>query len=267
MNISVFRLGTQKFQMDRKTVRSALRKYDERFRITDDDSGTRYALLAKSKTYPPKDILSLILGKPKTAFSGGQPTNRVFEDLEFKIVRISKQGLIKSPLRAQELRRPIPRIEKLTKQLFMQGWVSLDADIKDLQDAGYPGVYVLAYSKKNLRGKRIEARDVFYVGMSHAGVIKRLKQFKVGIERGKGSGHGPAERFYKHKDYAHGVPYSKLKNGKKFFAASVSVPCIVAKPQRCPKDLRKMGIVAAFELYVLAHIRELLETEPKLNIK
>jgi hypothetical protein len=245
------------------TVRSALTKYDERFRITDNDSGTKYALLAKTKTYPPKDILSFIIGKPKTSFYGGKLTNHIFEDLKFKIVDISKQRVIKSPLKRRELRRPIPKIEELTKRLFTQRWVLLDPGIADLEDAGYPGVYALAYSTENLSHNRVRPRDVFYVGMSHAGVIKRLKQFIGGLKHG--GYHSGAKRFYE--NYAHDVPYSKLKNRKKFFVASISVPCIAAKLQRSPTDLRKMGIVAAFELYVLAHVKELTGAEPELNKK
>lgn len=265
MNTTVFRLGTQAFQISRKMVRSALAKYDERFRITDNDSGAKFALVARMKTYPPKDILSLIIGEPKTAFHGGRRTNRIFEDLKFKIVEIPEQGLIRPPLQTHELRRPILRIAELTKRLFTQRWVLLHADMKDLQDAGYPGVYALAYSRKNLLGTRVEARDVFYVGMSHAGVIKRLKQFIGGLEIG--ARHSGAKRFYKRKEYANGLPYSRLNTRKKFFVASVSVPCTAAKAQRSPKDLRKMGIVAALEFYVLAYIKELLDREPELNKK
>jgi hypothetical protein len=61
-------------------------------------------------------------------------------------------------------------------------------------DSEFPGVYVLAYSTARLNGKPIEEREIFYVGVSHAGVKGRLKQFINGLE--DGGHHSGAKRFF-----------------------------------------------------------------------
>jgi hypothetical protein len=124
-------------------------------------------------------------------------------------------------------------------------------------------VYVLAYSDENLEGEQVKEEKIFYVGMSHAGIRQRLRQFIKGIEDGKH--HSGAGRFFK--VYADHVPYSQLPNKRAFFVASVAIPCVVNKRERTPEDLRRMGEVARLEFLVLAHIKEKLHTEPELNKK
>ena len=154
-------------------------------------------------------------------------------------------------------------VERLVKALFASQWRRLHEDYARLENGQYPGVYLLAYATQNLDGKRVEEADVLYVGMSHAGVRPRLKQFIDGIE--KGSHHSGANRFFT--EYTAGHDYSKLPAKKKFFVTSLSIPCSSKKKNRSAEDLRKTGQIAALEYYVLAHIREKLGREPALNKK
>ncbi len=122
---------------------------------------------------------------------------------------------------------------------------------------------MLAYSSAHLEGKRVKERDIFYVGVSHAGVKGRLKQIIRGLE--DGGHHSGAKRFFFSE--AKQTHYSKLGGGKAFFVASVSVPCTYLKNARNPLDLRRLGVVAGFEWCALAHVKEKVGSEPWLNKK
>jgi hypothetical protein len=163
-------------------------------------------------------------------------------------------------------------MEGIIQRLLSRRWTHLlkqhTQHFVALQNAQYPGVYVLAYSDKDLEDQPIELVDIFYVGMSNSdgGVQERLKGFINGIEKYRS--HSGGKRFYKL--YAQAQPFSifsQNNGGKQFFVASVSIPCQVTKVKRTPDDLRKMGEVARLEYYVLAHIKSILGTEPALNKK
>lgn len=156
-------------------------------------------------------------------------------------------------------------MNQLTRSLFSQKWINLQNDLSHLEGGEYPGVYLLAYSDKDLEGKNVELKDVFYVGMSNSrgGVRQRLRQFLHGIEND--ALHSAARRFYK--EYAEGVPFSRIKRRKTFYCVSASVRCVVNKETRTPDDLRKMGDIAALEYYALAYIKDKLNHEPELNKK
>lgn len=119
--------------------------------------------------------------------------------------------------------------------------------------------------KADLEGQSVTSEDIFYVGVSHAGVRKRLRQFTDGLENG--AHHSGAKRFFI--TIANRTPYSNFADKKAFFVASVSVPCTTLKSARFPMDLRKMGVVAQLEWYVLAKVKEQTEQhqEPWLNKK
>ena len=94
-------------------------------------------------------------------------------------------------------------MNQLLKDLFDKTWVRLDDDSAKLTDAQYPGVYILAYPdekllgrpvKADLEGQSVTSEDIFYVGVSHAGVRKRLRQFTDGLENG--AHHSGAKRFF-----------------------------------------------------------------------
>ena len=172
------------------------------------------------------------------------------------------------------LDEPIPDVDRLVEDLFAKTWVRLDDDSAKLTDCQYPGVYVLAYVdekllghpvKEDLTGDPVTEDEIFYVGMSHAGVRKRLRQFTNGLE--DGGHHSGAKRFFI--TVANRTPYSSFAQRKPFFGASISVPCTSLKTARSSMDLRKMGVVAQLEWYVLARVRERAKTEqePWLNKK
>ncbi len=160
----------------------------------------------------------------------------------------------------------------LIEQLLAQPWRNLLRQHVDrfraLQHAEYPGVYLLAYTDRDLDLQPIELHDIFYVGMSNSdgGVRERLKSFINGIEKYRS--HSGGKRFYE--TYAHRQSFSvfaQTNGGKQFYVASVSIPCQVIKTQRSPDDLRRMGDVAQLEYYVLAYIKDKVGSEPELNKK
>jgi hypothetical protein len=59
------------FQLTREQIISAMKEFDVRFRSTEGDSGTLYAVIENGKRYPQKRILELANGVPRNKFYGG----------------------------------------------------------------------------------------------------------------------------------------------------------------------------------------------------
>jgi hypothetical protein len=271
MKKTIFKVEDQEFTITEEMILSAMKEYDAHHRLDKNDSGRRYAVEYEGKLYPPKILLSLITKKPRGSFYGGKgksAANAVFVNLGFEIVQVNEgEGIISRSKKVKydqtKISAPIPQVQDLIQSLFSSEWVNLHDSRGDFEDGIYPGVYVLAYSKKALAGQPVKEEDIFYVGMTNASINQRLNQFIRGLE--DGSLHSGASRFFK--EYAGEVPYSRLRNRKTFFVAFASIPRIVDKEKRTPQDLRKMGEVVRLELYVLAHIKEKLQIEPELNKK
>jgi hypothetical protein len=154
-------------------------------------------------------------------------------------------------------------IENLTDSLFQQRWKLFHEG--SFSDSGlrYPGVYLLAYSTRNLNGKRIKETDVLYVGMSNAagGVRSRLRNFRDGIE--KNNSHSAARRFYR--EYLKNRPWTTAKNRKTFYYVALSVECVSDKGRVAATDLRELGHIACLEFYAVARVREKTGRAPPLN--
>jgi hypothetical protein len=272
-----FKTQSGVYQVNRDQILAAMKEFDLRFRSNEDDSGTLYAVEEGGKRYPPKRILELATSVPRNRFYGGKPSNDVFVGLEFRITESdpergkSTEEIAKEQARLAE---PIPDVNQLLENLFEKTWVRLDDNLAKLTDSQYPGVYILAYPDAKLLGRpmmedltdqAVKAKDIFYLGVSHAGVRKRLRRFTDGLE--DGGHHSGAKRFFI--TVANSTPYSAFAERKPFFVSSVSVPCISLKTARFPMDLRKLGIVAQLEWYVLAKVKERTEQhqEPWLNKK
>ncbi len=263
-------------QISRDQIVAAMAEFDLRFRPNEDDSGALYAVVEAGRRYPPKRILELATGVPRNRFYGGKPSNEVFVGLGFYITEADKNQSEKNTEQiAKEqarLAEPIPDVNELLKALFARTWVRLDDEPAKLVDAQYPGVYILAYPEEklsgnpvaeDLTGQTVREEDIFYVGVSHAGVRKRLRQFTDGIE--DGGHHSGAMRFFH--TVAKGTPYSIFEQRRPFFVVSISLPCTALKIARSSMDLKKMGVVAQLEWYVLARVKEKVGREPWLNKK
>lgn len=263
----VFKTESGDCTLTRERIVAAMNEFDLRYRSTEADAGSLYAVEENGKKYPPKRILELASGIPRNKFSGGQPSNRVFQGLGFHVTRISALVSAKTgeeiAKEQARLNSPVPDVRTLVQDLFAKTWVDLHGGYLNLADSEYPGVYVLAYTDENLVGRSLKQKDVYYVGVSHVGVRKRVKQFIAGLE--DGGHHSGAKRFFF--NVAKQVPYSKFSGKKPFFVSSVSVPCRYLKDARTPLDLQKLGVVAELEWYVLADVKEKLGSEPWLNKK
>jgi len=256
----------EQFELCRDDIIFAMEKYDEVHRRANNDSGRDYAIKHNFKFYPPKKVLSLAIQRPVDTFNGGEgknSANRVFQELDFEVINLKSHQFSTTKHDPKKIHSPTPNIEELIRSLFSQTWIPLHKNYRNIKDGQYPGTYIIAYSDKSLEDREVLPCDVFYVGMTHAGIFKRLKQFIEGLE-GK-NGHSGAKRFFK--EFSEGIPYSNLKNKKNFFVATITIPCIVDKQKRTTQDLQKMGEVARLEYYVLAHIRETCGSEPLLNTK
>jgi hypothetical protein len=263
-----FRTRVGERTVTRDDIRTAMREFDMRFRLNEEDSGTLYAVQEDGKRYPPKRILGLATGVPVNKFNGGEPSNHVFRSLDFEVLKIAPhQHTWKTAKElANEkarLKLPVPRVQTLLSELFRRKWVHLHRDYSKLADSECPGVYILAYSNDDLCGKAVKENQIYYVGVSHAGVRKRLKQFIMGLE--DGGHHSGAKRFYF--KVANGTPYLNLQGKKTFFVSSISVPCTYLKSARNRMDLEKMGVVAGLEWCVLAEVKDKTGQEPWLNTK
>jgi hypothetical protein len=273
-----FRTQVGVVQVTREQILQAMKEFDLNFRSSEDDSGTLYAVEEEGRRYPPKRILELATGVPRNKFYGGKPSNEVFVGLGFRIVESDGNQPGKTPEQTEKeqarLNEPVPDANRLVEELFARTWVRLDDDSAKLPDSQYPGVYVLAYAdeellahpvKDDLTGDPVTEDEIFYVGVSHRGVRDRLREFTDGLE--DGGHHSAAARFFDM--VAKRTPYSSFPQRNPFFVASISVPCTSLKAARSPMDLRKMGVVAQLEWYVLARVRERAKAkrEPWLNKK
>lgn len=122
----------------------------------------------------------------------------------------------------------------MLKDLFAKSWVRLDDDVKKLVDSQYPGVYILAYPddkllgrsvKEDLAGQTVTEENIFYVGVSHAGVRKRLRQFSDGLE--DGGHHSGAKRFFT--AVANGTPTLILPSASHFSSHPYLCPACLGK--------------------------------------
>lgn len=143
------------------------------------------------------------------------------------------------------------------ERLFSK-WHSWD-DRETFSDISWSGVYVVAYSKASLAGRRFSwRREIIYVGMTNAvtGLRGRLRQFDStmrGILQ-----HGGADRVrYKHQDYR---TFQKT--------AYVAVAPFRCDPSsNSAKDLRIMGDVARLEFRCMAHFVDRFGALPEFNDK
>lgn len=156
-------------------------------------------------------------------------------------------------------------MEEQIQEILKQKWKPLIENLHNIDNGNYPGIYLLAFTEKDLDGKKVEANDVFYVSMSNArkGIKSRVKQFLNGIE--KNGSHSAGMRFYK--EHSKGIPFSNCNHREKFYIVSSTFECNVNKETRAPHDLRIMGDICRLEYYLLAHIREITKEEPQLNKK
>jgi len=70
-----------------KMVLGAMLDFDRDFRTTF-TKWRRFAIERDGKLYPPKHILSMTTGMDPSEFGGGHQTNRVFEELGFKVITV-----------------------------------------------------------------------------------------------------------------------------------------------------------------------------------
>lgn len=149
--------------------------------------------------------------------------------------------------------------------LLNKKWKPLLENIKNIEDGNYPGIYLLAFTDKNLDGEIVKPSDIFYVGMSNArkGITSRVQQFINGIE--KNTSHSAGMRFYK--ENSKEIAFSKCNHLENFYIVSLTFICDVNKLTRTPNDLRIMGDICRLEYYLLAYIKGITKEEPKLNKK
>ncbi len=135
------------------------------------------------------------------------------------------------------------------EKLFSK-WASWQTRKKSLCNLEYPGVYAIAYSQRDLSGKKFSwIKNIIYIGMTNAvsGLDGRLDAFDMTIS-GKRLLHGGADRVrYKHQNY--------VKLAKNMYVAIAHFKCD-AKSWK-PSNLKKRGDVAKFEYLCFAeHVRK-----------
>jgi hypothetical protein len=250
-----YTFGRHKYSISREAVVAAMRTFDRKFQeIRPTRRGSKYFVWWRGKPYPPKDILRSLPIGVKGPFTGGEATNQVFRDLEF---HVGKGDL---PEHLAGVAASVPSIRTLKRNLFAKRWAPFTSTyLSELRKTGrYPGVYLLAFSDDRLARKRVELRDIFYVGLSCTGLSTRLNQFLKGKD--EYCCHSAAMRFYKRWR-------PRSSPGQQFYVASVTISCDHRKEFRTELDLRKMGRAAELEYAVLAHIKKHTLFEPLLNRK
>ncbi len=215
------------------------------------------------KVFSPKDVIRKCISDRGASFGGGFVSNQVFTFLGFPV---GKKGKLRKRLEAARKNPPqVLRLDLLLQKLFRQKWQRLPSagQLKTNENLKSPGVYLLAFGNRKLKGKRVAPEDIWYVGMTNEGGLgNRLSQF-VQAANGR-TGHSAGSRFRK--------IWLKRQKQEKLYAmvpvyTYVAVPCETEKPWRSVKDLRNMGKVAALEYEVLAEIKRRTWFEPVLNKK
>lgn len=231
-------------------------------------SGTKYAVMnpRTGRTFSPKLIVGLALGPGRRDFYGGKGergANSVFRTFGFPVG--NQRALTKRWNKLIKSKRRIPATEALLSELFRQRWALLPAasELRGLKGGRFPGVYVLAYSQMNLKGKRVREEDVFYVGMTcEGGLASRLWQFRMGIAHG--GFHSAAKRF--HRIWLRRKLYNP--NGAlRLYFACVPVECETVKEWRSPRDIAILSKVPELELRAISRIKARIHHEPLLNKK
>lgn len=156
-------------------------------------------------------------------------------------------------------------MEEYIRKILNKKWKPLIENYKNIEDGNYPGIYLLAFTDKNIEGEIVKPSDIYYVGMSNArkGLTSRVKQFLNGIE--KNGSHSAGMRFYK--ENSNGKAFSESNHLEKFYIVSSTFKCDVNKLTRTPNDLRIMGDICKLEYEIIAHVKEVTNEEPELNKK
>lgn len=144
-------------------------------------------------------------------------------------------------------------------KLVYSPWHSLEERLRS-QNCEYPGVYMVAISRKDLTGKIPEYKDVSYIGMtnSKAGLKSRWWQFHRSIT-GYG-GHSGGNSVYR--EMGHYDDWAEY-----LYVCSMPVLCNVINPTT--EDLIKMGWVTYLEYESFSEYRNKFprKKKPKFNTR
>ncbi|MCD6340363.1 MAG: hypothetical protein J7L51_00220 [Desulfurococcales archaeon] len=133
------------------------------------------------------------------------------------------------------------------------------AERTTLNGLNYPGIYVIAISRRDISGTPFQwCSEIVYIGMTNAkgGLKSRLKQFDNTIKGG--DGHGGGQRFrFKYPNHNRIVPL--------LYIAVCPFKCDVTSNN--PVDLRIMGNVAKQEYECFAVFVDMFGKLPEFNDK
>ncbi len=137
-------------------------------------------------------------------------------------------------------------------RLYFGKWVAW-RDRSSIDGAAFPGVYLLATSRRNLGGKRADIGDAVYIGMtnSRGGLKGRWGQCSQAVQ-GRG-GHSGGNAMFKNMGH-----YDTWEEN--LFVAACPVQCDPVSPN--PNDYLLMGAVAYLEYKAFA---EFLRKKPRLR--
>jgi len=133
-----------------------------------------------------------------------------------------------------------------------------------LKNIDFPGIYMIAITRKRLHGKKALYCDVDYIGMTNAknGLYGRLSQFNQSIQ-GR-PGHSGGWTVY----YDLGG-YQRWRKKYHLYVCTMPIrhKIEVDKKLRKPADLRAMGLIAYLEYATLAEYKRIMDKEPEYNKK
>jgi hypothetical protein len=144
-------------------------------------------------------------------------------------------------------------------ELKFNNWKSWD-EREVIENCEYPGVYLIAISDEELRGKKVRWKHVSYIGMSNSvsGLKGRWNQFQKSII-GK-RGHSGGNKVFSQLNH-----YEQWR--KKLFVSAMPIVCDVKDPT--PNDQIKMGWVTFLEYEAFSKYNSSVSerTKPPFNTK
>ena len=95
--------------VSREDIIKAIHKFDQSYRNTPEmqdwekKGSQKYAVLYENEKYPPKYLINIATGMPRSSFSGGEQSNKYLANRGFEIIKLNNDGGPKPPTKTDHI--------------------------------------------------------------------------------------------------------------------------------------------------------------------